>query len=126
MFKTTTVTVPSDGSKSKSAMINAKELLEGFEDPDPIVSLAFAADLEGTEAKLRWYFSLTGTADSELPIYKDGALAETSGIGTNRGVEVDIQRFLRWPYLVFEFITAAGAAVPHTSDRDVDVVAASI
>jgi hypothetical protein len=123
----TAVTVPSDGSAAKSAMIATQELISGVEAPVTVVSLAFGSDLEGTEDRIRWYASLTGVAASEFVIKTgdDGAIAETLGVAASCGVEVDIERFLRWPYLVME-LRSSSAAVPHGSDRSVNIVAGKI
>ncbi len=120
--KTTTVTVPLDGSVAKSDMIKTSSLLDEVEAAKTIVALVFGSDLEGTEDRIRWYASLTGVPGSEFVVKQDGAIAETLGVGATCGVEVTIERFLHWPYLVME-LRSSSAAVPHSSDRAVMIVA---
>lgn len=123
--KITTVTVPLDGSSAKSNMIATEELISGVDAPVVVASLVFGTDLESTEDRVRWYASLTGAADSEFVIKTGGNIAETLGVGASCGVEIDIERFLRWPYLVME-LRSSSAAVAHSSDRAIQIIAAKI
>lgn len=123
--KITTVTVPLDGSAAKSNMMTTEELISNADAPVLVASLAFGSDLEGTEDRIRWYASLTGVDGSEFVIKTGGNIAETLGVGASCGVEIDIERFLRWPYLVME-LRSSSAAVAHSSDRAIQIIAAKI
>jgi hypothetical protein len=113
----TIFTVPS-GAANPALPIDVLTLLEYPGNVVPVVSIRLGP-LEGTENGLQWFSRLYATdSDSQIENGVDGSpvITRFTADGSGKTVEVDIQRFLRHPFLMPYFVVG-GTPKTHTSDR---------
>jgi len=111
-----TVTVASGGAKS--AFIDARALVALVQAQIPVVGMFAPSAVEALSAKLRWYASPDGSGSSEVPITDESGNDIVTTFAVDTAIELDVKRFLRWPYLLFEIVKADGTtAVNQAADR---------